>query len=299
MSLSQTEQLAAWVAGQRPAPAAKPEDGARSVAIASGKGGVGKTTIAVQLAMALAHTGQAVLFVDADWGCANAQCYWPLPATHTVADVLQGRVTLRGAISLADPELPALHWLAGAAGAPEWAALTADQQAALADEVAAVSADYVWILWDLGAGLHPDVIHWAATADGVLLVTQPEQPAIYDAYGVMKALHQVGYTGDRWLVCNRAVSTLSAQQAMAQLQRVAATFLGDTWPLLGILPADPAVTQALASRRPVPGHSPWGRAVQALAAALAGQPVQRPPRGWRGWWQRLMGSERTAGDVAS
>jgi flagellar biosynthesis protein FlhG len=102
MSVSQVDQLAAWAAratatsGGSSAPAALVSEPAagRTVAVASGKGGVGKTTIAVNLAWLIARQGPRVLFIDADFGCANAQCYWPAvqgAPERTLGDVFAGR----------------------------------------------------------------------------------------------------------------------------------------------------------------------------------------------------------------
>ena len=293
MSVSQLDALATWAATQSsPASVQTPADtadttegpSARTLAVASGKGGVGKTTIAVNLAWQLARQGASVLFVDADLGCANAQCYWPTEPTATLGDVLSGHRTLREAVIVADPKVPTLRWIAGAASAPEWAHLTDVQVQALSDDLAALATEYAWMIWDLGAGVQPELIQLARAADSVLIVTQAEQPAIYDAYGLMKALHAVRFDGQQWVLCNRVPSLDYGQMALAQLTRAARDHLQETWTPLGVVRDDVHVARALQQHRLVTAAESFvTRDLQTCQRTLAGIPVPAS-RGIRGLW---------------
>lgn len=298
VSASQLEELAQWAERhQDPNPPRLVSEpavrSARTLAIASGKGGVGKTTIAVNLAWQLARTGLRVLFVDADFGCANAQCYWPaaqhVPADQrrTLGDVFAGTHTLADIIAPADVTVPQLAWIAGAPSAPEWAQVPMDRLQTMEAEMTAIAQQYDWIIWDLGAGVQPDLVYLAESADSVLIVTQAEQPAVLDAYGLMKALHSQHYHGTQWLLCNRAVSLEYGQLVLNQMAHLAEEKMHELWIPLGSVRQDPWASRALQQNRiAVAVDSLMTRDLQACQRKMLGTP-EEPPRGIRGLWAAL------------
>jgi len=295
MTPSQLDHLATWAQAQAPPPStATPQPGdppvASSLAIASGKGGVGKTTVAVNLAWQLAASHYRVLLIDADFGCANTQCYFTVEPTGTIADALRQERTFSDLVVPCDPRVPTLHWLPGMPSAPEWAHITPQQLDTLEASLQALLQHYDWVLWDLGAGITPMIVSLAQTADAVLVVTQAEQPAIFDAYGLMKALHQVHYTGQQWTLCNRVSSLDFGQRTLDHLQHVASQVLHESWTALGSVRADPAVSEAVQRHVPVVAHYPRSWITQDLAACrrrLTHEPLP-PARGLRGLWSALV-----------
>jgi flagellar biosynthesis protein FlhG len=255
------------------APAAK----GRIVAVASGKGGVGKTWLAITLAHGLARAGQRVLLFDGDLGLANVDIQLGLTPGADLGTVLAGRVALRDA-AIAHPG--GFDILAGHSGS---GALAGVAPAALEQLLAALrmaASGYDTVLLDLGAGLDRPVRRMAAFADRLLVVATEEPTSLTDAYAVLK-LHAgdtSGPTHSAGVVVNMAASRASGERTYRTLARACASFLGRTPPNLGIIRRDDHVREAirrqclLLERHP---GCPAAADVEALAAVLvaAGLPA--------------------------
>jgi len=215
------------------------------VAVASGKGGVGKTWFAITLSHALARAGRRVLLFDGDFGLANVDIQLGLTPPHDLAKVIAGRVGLRDAI-MRHAE-GGFGILAGRSGSGLLSSLdvpTVDWiTAALRDAAAA----YDLVLLDLGAGLEPPVRRLAAGADALLVVATEEPTSLTDAYAVLK-LHAAD-RGDKApaprVVINQAANRAAGERTFATLQRASETFLGRTPRLLGVVRRDDHVRDAI------------------------------------------------------
>ncbi|GAA0606770.1 MinD/ParA family protein [Craurococcus roseus] len=244
--------------------------GGRLIAVASGKGGVGKTWLAVTLSHALALAGRRVLLVDADLGLANVDVQLGLePGQHGLPAVLAGRVPVAEA---ARPH-PALGFdiLAGCSGSGALAGL--DEAAHLGLLGMLREAGHRWddIVLDLGAGLDRGVRALAAGADLLLVVATAEPTSLTDAYAVLKLHRRDRPGGDARLVVNQATDRVAGERTWQSLNRACASFLGGGVRLAGVLRRDPRVADAIRRQTPFLSRHPAGPLasdVEALRAAI-------------------------------
>ncbi len=216
---------------------------ARLVAIASGKGGVGKTWLGITLAHALSRQGCAVLLFDGDLGLANVDIQLGLTPTQDLGAVVAGRVTLDAAV-LRHPE-GGFDILAGRSGSGSLSALDPVQVEQLLGALRRQSARYDVVLLDLGAGLDRATRRMAAFADQLLVVATDEPTSLTDAYAVLK-LHAMDRSdADARILVNQAPSRAGGERTYETLRRACATFLGQTPPLAGIVRRDERVRDAI------------------------------------------------------
>lgn len=261
------------------------ETAARVLAVASGKGGVGKTTLAVNLAVALAEAGDRVIVLDADVGCANAHLLLGVDPPWTVEDVWAGRVDLDRA--LVDGPT-GVRLLAGGTEAWALAGKTVEEWAPFMDLAHSLDFSADWIIWDVGAGVSPTVLSFAGAADAVLVVTQPEPAALHDAYVLYKALWACGFrTGPRYVVLNRVRQMTNGTEMLERFGRTIAQFLTPSPTLLGVVREDSGAREAARRQTPlVMGYGPAAQDVRSCAARLRGESPPAPA-GLLGWWRRL------------
>ncbi len=248
----------------------QPTRAGRMLAIASGKGGVGKTWFAVTLAHALALQGRKILLFDGDLGLANVDVQLGLTPTLDLSAVVAGRTTLIDAAMAYSPG--GFDVLAGRSGSGALAAL---DSAALERVLGALRAagGYDHVVLDLGAGLDRSTRRMAAWCDTLLVIATEEPTSLTDAYAVMKLHAADRPDGDARFVVNLAGSPASGARTFATLARACTTFLGRTPPLAGIIRRDDRVREAirrqmlLQTRHP---GSPAALDVERIAGTLLG-----------------------------
>ena len=277
---AQAERLRARVdaaraaAGGAPAPAsARPPRAprlARTVAVASGKGGVGKSTVALGIAMAAAERGVRTALVDADLGLANLDLLAGVRAPRTVAAWLGGHASLSECFVTVAPRL----WLLpGASGVARMADLEPAQRTRLVEGLSRVALHVQLMVVDLGAGIGAGTLDVAAAADRVLLVTTPEPTALVDAYGFVKSCARRGCRGSWSVAVNMARDEADGERALARIAHAARSHLGVALADMGSVRFDGEVADAVRARRPVLLAAPRGRAstdLRRLEARLAG-----------------------------
>ncbi len=218
------------------------------IAITSGKGGVGKSNIAVNLAIKLASAGKEVVLLDADLGLANADvlCNIDLPAnlSHVIARKRE----------LSDVMVKApggFHLIGGASGLARMADLTDHDRQRLVLALAELEQRADIILIDTGAGISPNVLSFTRAADHVLVVTTPEPTAITDAYAVIKVISRDNAERRISLLVNQTRSIGEARVVHDRISKVAKQFLGVPVLDAGHMPADEQVAMAVRRRTPV------------------------------------------------
>lgn len=231
--------------------AAKRTRSARITAITSGKGGVGKTFVAANLAAALARQGQRVLVLDADLGLANLDVVLNLFPKLTLHDVFSGKTALVDAIVPAPGGFSVL--LAGS-GMVEYSRMTPEVRAQLQAVIDEVAPNYDHVLLDTGAGISDVVLYTVSLADEVLIVATAEPTSLTDAYATIKVLATTQGRRRIQLVVNQARRPGEGRTVRQQLQQVVDRYVNaglDTavrLDLMGELPADPAVRDAVLRR---------------------------------------------------
>ncbi len=249
-------------------PTISPSGTAYAVTVASGKGGVGKTTVSVNLALALGEMGYPVLLWDADFSLANANVLFNLTPKKTVQDVLAGKATLEEILLKATDNV----WLLpGASGIAELARLDGHSFAALHARLMPIEQSFVIVLADAAAGIGPDVLACCLAAQELLLVTTPEPTALTDAYGLLKAFAQQAPQRRVNVIVNM-VNSPAEVEAGERLCAVARRFLGLDAQVVSWVPFSLWVQEAV--RRQVPllrlmPSCPTAKSLRQLAHALA------------------------------
>jgi flagellar biosynthesis protein FlhG len=251
----------------------------RSLVIASGKGGVGKSNLAANLAVALGERGARVLLVDADLAQANLDLLLGLHPRFDLQHVLSGEKSPEE-IVVAGP--PGVLLVPAASGAPDLAELDDYRRECLLRGISQLEAEADLVLIDTASGVSRQVIAFCLAADEVVVVTTPEMPAFSDAYGLIKLLAQQGITHPPHLLVNQAGSDEEAEETAHRIRLVARRFLHmeiDSW---GHVPDDPSVSRAVRRQEPVTiafPQSPAAKAYRALAERLWEIPQpEAPPR---------------------
>jgi flagellar biosynthesis protein FlhG len=264
----------------------------RVVAVASGKGGVGKTNLTANLAIALAQRGARVWVLDADLGLANLDMIYGLRPAHTLEDVLRGERRLADVVA-AGPA--GVRLVPAASGIAELTALTPGQQLRVLEEVDALDGELDVLLIDVAAGISSNVLYFAAAATETLVVTTPEPTAIADAYALVKVL------ATRWgrhvfpVLVNMASSAADAAAAFDRLASVASRFLAVRLESVGWVPLDDAVPRAVRAHRPVllaTPNAPAARAIAGVAERLAVTAHAETTGGLQFFFRRLLDEGR-------
>jgi flagellar biosynthesis protein FlhG len=273
--LDQAAQLRSLVA----APRARQR--ANVIAITSGKGGVGKSNIAVNLAIKLAMAGKNIVLLDADLGLANADVLCNVDLPFNLSHVISRKKELRDVLFKAPG---GFRLIGGASGLAKMADLSDAERQRIIDALAQLEQAADIILIDTGAGISPNVLAFTRAADQVLVVTTPEPTAITDAYAVIKVVTRESPQCRLSLLVNQAYSAAEANQVHLRIAKVARQFLGVNLLAAGHVLEDVAVSQAVRQRMPFVLGSPRCHASQCitqLAMRLEqGIPVDLDGRGF-------------------
>ena len=259
----------------------------RVIAITSGKGGVGKTNLTVNLAIALRRRGIRVLVIDADLGMANVDILLGAASRKYLLDLLQPEVKLDDVIV----ETPhGVQYISGGSGIEKALAYDHAEKILLQQKLAECAARADLILVDTGAGLGRNVMDFILAADEVLLVTTPEPTSLTDAYAVMKAYSIYAAQKNLRLIINRVYESKESREVALKLQRAAEKFLHMKVPCLGYVFEDTAVTKAVRRQAPLlkeAPHAAAARCIDALAEALLTGSEMGVKRGWKGFLQQI------------
>jgi len=223
------------------------------IAVTSGKGGVGKSNIAVNLAIRFAQAGKDVVLLDADLGLANADVLCNLDLPSNLAHVIARKRELSDVMVRAPG---GFRLIGGASGLARMADLSDMDRQRLVDALAEVESAADILLIDTGAGISPNVLCFTRAADHVLVVTTPEPTAITDAYAVIKVVTRDAGTSRVSLLVNQVRSPGEARVVYERISRVARQFLGVSVYDGGFVYADESVPQAVRRRQPFVIGSP-------------------------------------------
>ena len=240
------------------------------IAITSGKGGVGKTNVVINLASALARRGFKVGILDADFGLGNIDVMLGLSPQWHLGHVLAGERTLAEIIV----EGPlGIRIVPASSGVRALTALTPPQWARLAEVIGEVSADLDYLLIDTAAGISDNVVDLVTTADRAIVVTSFDPAAIVDAYAVIKVITAARTRTEVGVVVSIARDADEANLVFRQLDMASTKFLNRGLQYYGAIVSDASVRDAVLAQRPVVDHVPQARASRCfriLASKLIG-----------------------------
>ena len=263
----------------------------RVISVTSGKGGVGKSNVVVNLGLALAQRGLKVLLIDADLGLGNLDLLLGLTPQRTIQDALDSQLRLDEVI-LEGPG--GLKILPASSGIAELAILDESQKLFLLDEMDHYTEAVDVVLIDTGAGISPNVLFFNIGAQERILVVNNQPPAIADAYALIKILvSQHGETSFKLLV-NGLSHRREAELVYRTLLRVAERFLGGevTLDYLGFVPYDQALPKAVMRQQPVLALYPQSPASKSFVTIAQSLWETAPPSGFDGnikfFWRRLL-----------
>jgi flagellar biosynthesis protein FlhG len=246
----------------------------RAVCIASGKGGVGKTHVTVNLGVALASQGKQVMVLDADLGMANVDVVLGLHAVRNLAHVLRGECRLED-IVLEGPE--GVRVVPAGSGVREMLDMSHGQQAGLINAFSSIGEDLDYLLVDSPAGLSDGVTMFSRAAHDVVVVVCDEPASITDAYAVIKRLSRDHDVTRFHVLANRVVSVRHGWDLFGKVNRVASQFLDVTLDFCGAIPEDPKLRYAVQSQRSVVEAYPTSRSSAAFKRLAAHVEEWSPP----------------------
>ena len=221
--------------------------GQNIIAVASGKGGVGKTWLSITLAHALARGGRRALLFDGDLGLANVDIQLGLMADKDLGQVIEGSATLKGVTRRYTDG--GFDIIAGRSGSGALSNLPLQRLSELRTDLLGLARSYDSVILDLGAGIDRTVRHLAGQAGLTLVVTTDEPTALTDAYAFIKVTHSTTPNADIRVVVNMAGSTKEGERTYATLLKACQSFLKFSPPLAGVIRRDPKVRDAIRTLR--------------------------------------------------
>lgn len=249
-----------------------------TLAVISGKGGVGKTNVAVNLAVCLQARGLQTTLVDLDMGLANADVLLDVRPRYDLREVVAARRSVQEVIA---PSINNLSFVAGVSGAAGATAMNNIERARLADQFGRLPGDVV--ILDCAAGIGDSVMTFARSADAVIVVTTPEPTALADAYAAIKTLQREGYSSSVRLLVNMVESRPEAKMAYNRIREVCEKFIRFPIADAGYMLHDTHVELAVRQRSPFVVRYPGCSAAICMAAIAArlvsGQALRQRRRG--------------------
>lgn len=228
--------------------------GKNLIAVASGKGGVGKTWFSITLAQALAREGKRVLLFDGDLGLANVDVQLGLMPKRDLNDVIRGRLSLDKVAQRFDDG--GFDIVAGRSGQASLSALPSQRLSHLRDQLIEVSDLYDAVIIDLGAGVDRTVRMLSASAARTLLVTTDEPTSLTDAYAFIKLGSAAGMTKNVGIVVNQATSAAEGEKTYKTLLKACENFLRLSPPMIGMVRHDPRVKESIRHQTPLLTRAP-------------------------------------------
>lgn len=251
----------------------------RVVAVTSGKGGVGKTNVSVNLAIALAQAGRQVMLLDADLGLANVDVLLGLRAGANLSHVLDGRCSLEDVIVRGPGDIKIVP---ASSGVRRMTGLSPQEHAGLIHAFSELGLDLDVLVVDTAAGIHDTVLRFSHAAQEIVVVVCDEPASVTDAYALIKLLNRDYGVHRVHILANMARSFQEGRDLYRKLAVVSDRFLNVTLDLLGVIPFDEAVRKAVQKQHAVVDAYPRSKAAIAfkkLAQVTDKWPVPDRARG--------------------
>lgn len=220
----------------------------RVISVTSGKGGVGKSSVVTNLAMALSSRNKKVLLLDGDFGLANLDIMLDLKPRCTISDVLHGNKTVADLVVKFSPNVDVLP---ASSGILEMTNIGLEEKTKLLEVIQQLENNYDVLLIDTGAGISDEVTWLNSSAGEIIVIATPEPTSLADAYALIKVLNQKHKVKDFRLLVNQAKNESEALRVYQQITAVSDRFLNVSIDYLGHVLWDDLWTHAIRQRRPL------------------------------------------------
>jgi flagellar biosynthesis protein FlhG len=264
-----------------------PDKATRIVTITSGKGGVGKSNLSLNFALALQNRGYSVLLFDADIGMANIDVLLGTPAPYNLFHLLKQEKTIWDIIQTGPG---GLKFIAGGSGFRDLIQLSDQELEYFADQISKLHGHVDFLLFDTGAGLSKETVRFITAAQETIVVTTPEPTSITDAYALIKMVKSMGHHVNFRLIVNRVGDEREGNQTADNIRQVADKYLGLDLPLLGFVPEDASVSKAVKRQTALAVAYPSSQAyrgIERIAASFLSEPKQSEAGGVKSFLQRM------------
>ncbi|MCC3357454.1 MinD/ParA family protein [Bacillus sp. REN16] len=229
------------------------QDQPKTIAVISGKGGVGKSNLSLNFSISLSQFGKKVLLFDMDIGMGNIDILMGITAHHTIVDLFENNLTIKDLL-IKGPE--GIDYIAGGNGLPNLFKLDEKKSEFLTEQLQIVLNDYDYVIFDMGAGMTEENVKFLMAMDEIFVVTTPEPTAITDAYSAMKYICMFDQSIPLYLLVNRAENETEGMQTLKRLKQAVFQFLVKEVMVLGVLLDDKTVQKAVSHQEPFLIYAP-------------------------------------------
>ncbi len=229
----------------------------KTIAVLSGKGGVGKSNLSLNLSLALTKQKQRVLLFDMDIGMGNIDILIGQTASYTMVDLLEKKLSIQQIIKKGPQNLAYVAGGTGISSVFEW---SPSDLAHLIQELNSLTNQYDYMIFDMGAGMSESVLKFLKAVDEMIVVTTPEPTSITDAYAAIKLAASYSVSAPVRLIINKTLSDKEGNETYERFNRAVQQFLNISISLLGIVPNDQAVQKAVNRQMPFLLQNPASKA---------------------------------------
>lgn len=229
----------------------------KTIAVLSGKGGVGKSNLSLNLSLALTKQKQRVLLFDMDIGMGNIDILIGQTASYTMVDLLEKKLSIQQIIKKGPEDLAYVAGGTGISSVFEW---SPSDLAHLIQELSSLTNQYDYMIFDMGAGMSESVLKFLKAVDEMIVVTTPEPTSITDAYAAIKLAASYSVSAPVRLIINKTLSDKEGNETYERFNRAVQQFLNISISLLGIVPNDQAVQKAVNRQMPFLLQNPASKA---------------------------------------
>lgn len=260
----------------------------RTLSITSGKGGVGKTTIAANMALNLAQKGKKVLLLDGDLGMGNVDIMFGVRTQKTIHDVLEGEAPLSEVLV---DVAPGVTIIPGGSGIFELQTLNDRQKRVLLDHVTTLPQNYDYLIVDTAPGIDDNVLYLNSAVHQIGVVLTPDPASMADSYALIKVLNKY-HREDRFsIICNQVRDEAEGLALFKRISDVASKFLYVSLDYQGSIPHDPLLTRATKSQQLVldsQPHAVSSLAIQQITQKMCGfKGMESVKGGMQFFWEQL------------
>ncbi|MFB1049555.1 MinD/ParA family protein [Paraliobacillus sp. JSM ZJ581] len=239
---------------------------AKTIAVVSGKGGVGKSNFSLNFAITLSKMNKKVLLFDLDIGMGNIDILMGVQAKQTIVDLYEKELSV---YDIMESGPYSLSYIAGGSGLRELFHMGEKKQNFFLNQLDELILKYDYIILDMGAGASLDTMRYVLASDEIIILSTPEPTSMMDAYAMMKHIHYYDHGILMYLLVNQAQSNKEGEQTTKRLQQVMKRFLQKDIIPLGILPKDKVVSKAVLTQTPFSIFDPKAKITRALDELVA------------------------------